>query len=328
MSNKNKKEKINSENKRASGFLNGLLSSPTPAKASGLSFTLAATLSVLLSAVFLLLLALLGLSSKEGFENTDGYLYWAYLLPQISTAIVLFLFFAYTKKSFAQTVKEQNCPWKYYLVAILLQIGLLSLAEINSLFLAWLGGLGYQDAGIALPSMDGFGFVGVFLAVAVLPAILEECLFRGALLSGLKQFGETAAVLICGGLFALYHQNPAQTLYQFCCGVAFALVAIRAKSVLPTVLSHFVNNAVILILTKCGVTTFQGGAYAAVLGVSLLCLIGALAYLLFLDKKEDAEKLPEETQKAETKNFWGFAAVGVIVCALNWILVLATGFGS
>lgn len=328
MSNKNKKEKKNTENKQSGGFLSGLLASPTPAKASGLSYTLAAVLSVLLSALFLVLLSLLGLSSKEGFENSDGYLYSAYLLPQISTAIVLFLFFAYTKKPFKQTVKEQNCPWKYYLVAILLQIGLLSLAEVNTLFLDWLGGFGYQDAGIALPNMDGFGFVGVFLVVAVLPAVLEECLFRGALLSGLKQFGETAAVLICGGLFALYHQNPAQTLYQFCCGAAFALVAIRAKSVLPTVLSHFINNAVILTLTKCGVDTFQGGAYTAVLGVSVLCLIGALVYLFIFDKKEKAGDLSVEELASERKNFWGFAAVGILVCVFNWVLVLITGFLS
>ena len=178
-----------------------------------------------------------------------------------------------------------------------------------------------------MPDADGVGMVGVLFVVAVLPAVLEELLFRGMLLNGVKQFGEGIAVLICGGLFALYHQNPAQTLYQFCCGAAFALMAIRAGSVLPTILSHLLNNAAILILAKCGIYTLQGSVYAIILVVSIICLLGSLVYLLVFDKKEGGEvDLPDaETLKAERKNFWLFAAVGIIVCAINWISVLVMG---
>lgn len=327
MSNKKRKTKSNKQTAQKQDFFAALLSQPTRSKASGLSFTLAAVISVLFSGLFLYALYLFGATKTENYATQDWYLYCAYLLPQISTVIVLILYFAYTKKPVAQALREQKCEWKYFLIAALMQVGLLSLSELNTLFLEFLGSFGYQDAGINLPSMDGLGMVGVLFVVAVLPSILEELLFRGMLLDGLKQFGEVAAILICGGLFALYHQNPAQTLYQFCCGAAFALVAIRSGSVLPTVLSHLLNNAAILILAKCGIYTLQGGMYAIILAISAVCLVASLVYLLVFDKKEvdETEEKDAEQLKAERKNFWIYAAVGILVCAVNWISVLIMG---
>jgi hypothetical protein len=139
---------------------------------------------------------------------------------------------------------------------VLLQIGLFAFSELNTLFLEFLEGFGYTPDEIRLPSINGWGFIGALIAVALLPAVFEEILFRGVLLGGMKQFGEVKAALLCGALFALYHQNPPQTVYQFICGTAFAFIAMRSGSILPTVLSHFLNNAFILCLYAFNVQTF------------------------------------------------------------------------
>ena len=173
--------------------------------------------------------------------------------------------------------------------------------------------------------MDGFGFVGVLFVVAVLPAIFEEIVFRGLLLKGMKPFGSVWTIVISGVLFALYHQNPAQTIYQFCCGAAFALVAIRAGSIFPTMLSHFINNALILTLEKCGVSTFPTPVYIAILCVSVICLIGALGWLIFLDKQPFEKLNTTEEGKKERKRFAIFSAVGVAICALTWLSALFSG---
>jgi membrane protease YdiL (CAAX protease family) len=187
---------------------------------------------------------------EKGYEQQDWYLYFAYILPQIAFAVVALIALRYQKRSVLQTAKNQTCKIKYLFMALLLQIGLFSLSELNTLFMQFLQSFGYTPQEIFLPSMDGMGFVGTLIAVALLPAIFEELFFRGVLLEGLKPLGETSAALICGALFALYHQNPPQTVYQFCCGTAFAFVALRSESILPTALAHFLNNAVILVLYK------------------------------------------------------------------------------
>jgi hypothetical protein len=140
----------------------------------------------------------------------------------------------------------------------------------------------------------------------------------------MRAFGTVGAILISGGLFSLFHQNPAQTVYQFCCGAAFALVAIRSGSIFPTMLSHFINNTLILTLTKFGITEFPTPVFIVVVCVSSLCLLGSLAWLIFVDKNQKPLPSKEET-KQERKNFWTTALVGILVCGMMWLGVLLTG---
>lgn len=297
-----------------------LLGEPTQASASGIAFSLAAVLPTILSVIFLLAVG------AGDYTQTDWFLYVSYLLPQVAFAITAIWFLFYTKTPIKSVVKSQKCKPRYFLLALLLQVGLLFLSELNALFLQFLGNFGYEDPGITLPSMDGFGFVGVLLVVAVAPAVCEEIMFRGVLLNGLKSFGKVGSVLLCGALFALYHQNPAQTLYQFCCGVAFALIAVRSGSVLPTVLAHFFNNAFILLLTKFGVESFIAPVFALIILISPICLIVSLVWIFAFDKKKDDEnEQPTTLDKGERKRFFIYASVGLAICVLTWVAVFVSG---
>ena len=297
-----------------------LLGEPTQASASGVAFSLASILPVILS-----MLVQIALAKTDYLENEWG-LYIIYLLPQLAFAITAVWCAWYTKTPLKRAVRNQKCKPRYFLLALILQIGLLFLSELNALFLQFLGHFGYEDAGIRLPSMDGFGFLGVLLVVAVLPAVFEEIMFRGVLLKGLKSFGEVGSVLLCGALFALYHQNPAQTLYQFCCGAAYALIAVRAGSVLPTIFAHCFNNALILTLTKFGVESFPVLVLFTILILSLICLIISLVWIFAFDKRKAYENGQKPTyDKNERKRFFVYASVGIAICALTWLTVLISG---
>lgn len=130
----------------------------------------------------------------------------------------------------------------------------------------------------------------------MLPACLEELFFRGIVFHGMKKFGNVAAVLASAGLFALYHQSPAQTIYQFICGACFALIALRSGSILPTVVSHFVNNALILILEACGVSGFS---IETMIILGVLFAIWAI-YLIFFDKNIDG-RCPKNVKKCRRR---------------------------
>lgn len=305
--------------------LTSFIGEPTPAKYSGLAFSLASILPVLLSLIFLLVIAACGLMVNN-YTEQDWYRYCSFLLPQIAFAAVVFCYLFFSGKFFKVELKRQKCSFKYYLLAVLLQIGLFGLAELNTLFLEFLEKFGYESAEIVLPDMQGFGVVWVLLVVALLPAVFEETLFRGVVLDGMHSFGKVGAVLLCGGLFAIYHQNPAQTVYQFCCGAAFALVAIRAGSVFPTMLSHFINNAVIILLARFGISQFPTPVYIAILCVSAVCLLFSLVWLIFFDKGATEEKpLSQKEKIAENKSFLMTASVGIVVCLVSWLAVLIQG---
>lgn len=299
--------------KENGGFISSLIGEKTPAKTAGLSYTVAALAIFAISFVFAFL------PVGEG-EKPDWWLYLNFLAAPMAFLIVGIWYFSYTKTPFAGFIKEQKCHPKYFLVALLLQVGLFSLSELNVLFVEFLQSLGYKDAGISLPSMQGAGCIGVFVTVAILPAIMEEFVFRGIFLRETKEFSLLGQVLVCGGLFALYHQNPAQTVYQFICGAAFALVAIKSGSFLPTALSHFINNGVILLLTKLGIDSFDEPMYVITLVVSGLCLVGSLVCLLVFDREK------REKKKGNYKHLFACAGVGIAMLLLSWLTTLLMGF--
>lgn len=314
-----KREKIcynenmsNYKNRNSEGFVSSLIGERTSAKTAGLTYTVAA---LVIFGVSFLLLMVMSVAQASG----ELMLYLNYLAAPIAFLLVGVWYFSYTKTTVKTFIKEQKCPWKYYLIAILLQVGLFGLSEVNGYFLQFLEGFGYTPTEIELPSMEGFGFIGVFLTIAVLPAIMEEFVFRGVFLRETKDFSLLARVLICGGLFALYHQNPAQTIYQFICGMAFALVAIKSGSILPTVLSHFINNGVILILTKFGVESFTATAYVIILITAGLCLVASLVYLLAFDRQK------EEKKKGNYGQLFACAGLGIFLLLLSWGATFLTG---
>lgn len=302
----------NRQEKNSDGFFASLIGERTTAKTAGLIYTIAALAIFGVSFCFLFL--------PGGQEEIPQWrLYLNYLAAPIAFLLAGFWYFSYTKTPFKSFIKEQSCPVKYYLVAIVLQVGLFSLAELNGVFLKFLERFGYTAGELLLPSMEGIGFIGVLFTIAVVPAIMEEFLFRGIFLREMKGFSMLARVFICGGLFALYHQNPAQTVYQFICGAMFALVAVKSGSFFPTMLSHFINNGVILLLTKFGVSTFSPVVYAVILATSGLCLVGSLVYLLVFDR------VKEEKKKGDFVNFFACASAGIAMLLLSWLAALLTG---
>lgn len=283
-------------------------------ESAGALFSGAAVLMVLVSVVYSLIVASADLSYSSD-DMPDWAIYCSYILPQAAFLIAIAAFFLLVDVSPRETYRGTKPA--YFALAVLLQFGLFSLSWANGMFIGFLEEtVGYTASSTVLPSTEGWRIVTVILAVAVLPAIFEETIFRGLMLGPLKRLSTPAAVLLSGLLFALYHQSPAQTVYQFCCGCAFALIAIRANSVLPTMLSHFLNNAFIIILYACGIEDFSGTGGAVFYALSGCALAFSLAWLIFADRKTNTKK----TESA--KPFFLYASVGIAVCGISWVLAL------
>lgn len=316
---------------RKNGIVSSLFGTLTEAQASGLSFSGAAFLPYALSFVFVVFGALCGLF-YEGYEKDDWYLYVSYLLSQVAFALVAVWYFTSSKKPVKTLIGK---PKTFdFLLALALQFGLMFfLGGINEWFIIVLKNMGLTVAEPQIPSLDGFGFVGVLFVVAVLPAVFEEVFFRGVLLNGLKGGSVWITALLCGGLFSIFHQNPAQTLYQFLCGVAFALVAIRSGSILPTVVAHFVNNAFIICVEKFAWQVEM----LPILIASAVSFFLSLGYLVYstvkserakkadacaVDKQGEApaKKAKDEPQHGKERlQFLLFALAGILVCVIGWI---------
>ena len=286
---------------------------------AGVSYSVGAALPVLVSLIVGVIAAL---AAGPAYADTAWYRFLAYLLPQVCFAVTALLFFRRSRVSVRGTYR--GCKWYYFPIAVLMQFGLMfSLSELNNLFVEFLSSLGYQDASSPLPPLEGWYLLPALLIIALLPAIFEETLFRGILVGRMAAsgWGTCATVLISGALFSLFHGRPEQTIYQFLCGCCFALIAVRSGSVLPTVLSHFLNNALILVLSAFGLDAFTGTPRLVLTVLSALCLAGTLIFLIFFDRKRG-----RKGGAPRAGVFFLAAAVGIVICAVQWVSMLLLGF--
>ena len=97
----------------------------------------------------------------------------------------------------------------------------------------------------------------VLVALAVVPAMAEEWLFRGFVFSALRQrLSSWAAVFASGGLFGLFHlvATDALAIERFLpsafLGCFLAFVCWKSGSVLPGMLLHVLHNGVALALMR------------------------------------------------------------------------------
>lgn len=290
---------------------------------SGIVFSGTIVGMVLISLVFSITLGLISSLSDTPvgeLQESDAYKYFSYLLYQI-VYVGIIVAFAAIYRSRPRDFGYRKVKVRYLFIALALAFGLLfSLNWVNGWFVELLSLLGYTAPESALPSAAGAGFFGVLLVVAVLPALCEETIFRGIILDGVKDIGTVAACLLGGLLFSIFHQSPTQTIYQFICGAAFTLLAIRADSIWPAILIHFVNNAVIIFDYKFDfLSKVSSGGAIAIYVISAVCLAASLVYLIFFDKKTNRKK------EGAIKPFVYPALVGIILCAIMWIANFASG---
>lgn len=81
------------------------------------------------------------------------------------------------------------------------------------------------------------------LAAVILAPINEECIMRGLILKNLQRFFSTPAVVIIQAiLFGLFHANWVQGIYVLPVGAALGYVAVKSRSVIPSIFMHLFYN--------------------------------------------------------------------------------------
>jgi sodium transport system permease protein len=120
-----------------------------------------------------------------------------------------------------------------------------------------------EEVAAFLRTDDPLRLAWLLFLMALSPAITEEFVFRGVLLSGTKRhLSPPRLVLLNGVVFGIFHLSFV-TAFRFLptawLGVLIAGVVWRTRSIWTGVLMHFVNNAVIVILVALPVLQARFG---------------------------------------------------------------------
>lgn len=177
----------------------------------------------------------------------------------------------------------------------------------------------FLSQGLVAPAssvpLANFGqFLLSVLFFAVVPAVVEELLFRGLIFNGLKNsFNAKIAVILSSIIFTLIHFSIFQTVYQLILGVVLSLILLFTNSLLLTMLMHFLNNFLIVFISYLsqGKSVFEFANFGVLeivlsiviflVGVAIVCLIFYFIKRLVKDGKNSKIKEDEIKGKANLK---------------------------
>lgn len=149
-----------------------------------------------------------------------------------------------------------------------------------------------------LSGMTGGNFILSFICVSIFAPLFEEWLCRGIILRGLlTRMRPVSAIAVSAVFFAVLHMNPWQAVPAFMLGSVFGYVYYKTGSLKLTMLMHFVNNTMALLLSRIPslqeADTFADimspWAYACVIAACIIFLAAAFITLRAIPmRSEDA----------------------------------------
>ena len=182
---------------------------------------------------------------------------------------------------------------RYTLLYIFVSIAIISAAGyLNSMLLEIFEyGEFTDDVLFEADISTNYELVLMFFTTAIVPAFVEELLFRGVVLGNLLPYGRTTAVLASALLFGAMHQNAGQLLYATVAGLVFGYIYVHTRSLWCCVLMHVCNNFLSVLTTAISERVPEGRATMLLYGIELaIFLLGiAAAIFLILKAKWDRE---------------------------------------
>ncbi len=122
--------------------------------------------------------------------------------------------------------------------------------------------------------------LAIIIATALVPAVVEELLFRGVLTRAFVGRSTWLAIFVPSAMFGLFHLEPTQAAGTFVLGLGFGIARLYTDSVLTSIMCHLVYNAYTLIDVYAG---GQVGSTELSLGrVGLGLLVSAIGFALMV----------------------------------------------
>ncbi len=95
----------------------------------------------------------------------------------------------------------------------------------------------------SVKNMNVFAILAFTLTLGVIPALLEELLFRGFVYISLRKYlGAFLGVVLSAGLFSIVHMDQGSMLQLFSLGFVFAYSVEKNQSLIPSMVAHCLWN--------------------------------------------------------------------------------------
>lgn len=172
----------------------------------------------------------------------------------VTQAIILIVpqvYLWYLKADYKKVLSLKIPKWNHLVGAFVAWIGAYALTMAVSMLLVPF----MEESAKALAPMEEM-FLSqplplLVLVIAVMPAVGEELMFRGYIYGSLKDKTKNiVAILLSSALFGIYHMSLIKFFSTSLLGLFFVLVVSETGTIFSSMLMHFMNNFVSVLLTK------------------------------------------------------------------------------
>ena len=128
----------------------------------------------------------------------------------------------------------------------------------------------------------------IIFALALMPALMEEFLFRGVVLGLLpRKYSTRLKVIVVGTLFGLFHMSTLRFFPTAALGCVLTYLRLSVGSIYPGILLHFCHNALTLSLSFL-LQKQKAGAMPEWQMIAMMITIGTVCLLMLLRLKADS----------------------------------------
>jgi len=262
--------------------------------------------------------------------SSDAYNFLVGYLPCIiGDIIAIIIAMKTTKIKIKEHIFTKNkAPKTFILLGTISCIGVGLISRIIYLIYSTI----IKHYGIRIPEPD-FSFptqskylILFLLYVCLIGPILEEILFRGIILKSMQKYGNLTAIIVSSILFSMFHLNLVKFVNPVLMGIVLGFIAIKSKSIVPSIIAHIFNNTITFIVT--GISLLQMPMVQSIF-MYIYLFIGVSALILFASMygKDFIETLKEDTRILKTyeKVKYSFSGAWSLVY-ISFYFVFVIGF--
>lgn len=198
-----------------------------------------ASIPILLTLSFIILYALTNVFKASAIGNT---VYLCAVLLQVFAYIVpIVAYFVFFKKKSLKYLSPSS--FKVSHIKILVSAAFL-ITGCGALYMSIMHALEIGKAEYSLFPKENV--ILTVLVLVLLPAFLEELMFRGLVLREYEKYGLLPTVLFSSVCFAMFHFSFAEFPYYFISGIIISSVALITGSMIETFVLHLLHNLTML----------------------------------------------------------------------------------
>lgn len=183
----------------------------------------------------------------------------------------------------------------------------------------------FESVGVPEPQMPNYleptvpSLLLNLFVFAVLPALLEELVFRGYVLRALRPHGDWFAVIVSALLFGLMHGNIVQIPFALIVGVALGWLYVMTDNIWIPIAVHFINNGFSFLLQYYAlgldeIAQSELNAFA----IFALIVIGALSLAVLIARQSALfRRLPRRSYLSKARR------IGTLLSAPMFVVCIA-----